>query len=85
MTEPQELKEYHYWVGQVEHSAMLTQKMADRLGAVPIDEELESPDPFANNEANRASTHTPAEGVTGPDDGAVPKARTARNKRSGGS
>lgn len=85
MTEPQELKEYHYWTGYTETTALLTEKMAERLGAKPVGEELDDPDPFANNEANRASTHTPAEGVTGTDDQAVTKARTARNKRSGGS
>lgn len=41
--EPQELKEYKYVVNNMETSALLTPKMAERLGAVGIDEELPHP------------------------------------------
>lgn len=83
-TEPQELAEYHYWTGHIETTAMLTPKMAERLGAVPIDEDLPDADPTANNEANRAATVMKDGGVTGDGTETITKARTARNKRSAG-
>jgi hypothetical protein len=92
--EPEELKEYHYYVGYTEVTAMLTEEMADQLDAVPIDEDLEEPTggKASNNEANRMATRNrPADdaGVVSDDDPdgktATGKARNARNKRAGGS
>lgn len=88
MTEPQEIKEYHYYVGHVEHSAMLTPKMAERLNAVPIDQPLDDTQTgqVENNEAQRMSTaagEADTAGVTGTED-AQTKTRSARNKRASG-
>jgi hypothetical protein len=92
--EPEELKEYHYYVGHMEVTAMLTEEMADQLDAVPIDEDLDEPTggKTSNNEANRMATRSrPADdaGVVSDEDPdgkqATGKARSARNKRSGGS
>jgi len=88
VTQPQEIKEYHYYVGHIEHSAMLTEKMAQRLNAKPIDEPLDAPGvgEVENNEAQRAST-----GMRDADDSGVNsevgddaqrKSRSARNKRA---
>lgn len=88
MPEPQKTEEYHYWVGHVEHSAMLTPKMAERLGAKPIGEELDPPGTgnVENNEAQRASTamrDADDSGVTYEEgEQAASKARAARNKRA---
>lgn len=90
MPEPQETKEYHYWVGHVEVSAMLTPKMAERLGAKPIGEELEPPGTgnVDNNEAQRMSTanrDADDSGTTNPEhDDIAGKTRGARNKRATG-
>ena len=92
--EPEELKEYHYYVGYTEVTAMLTEEMADQLDAVPIDEELDEPTggKTSNNEANRMATRNrdaDEAGVVSEDDPdgktATGKARGARNKRAGGS
>lgn len=92
--EPEELKEYHYYVGHMEVTAMLTEEMADQLDAVPIDEELDEPTggKTSNNEANRMATRNREAddaGVVSDDDPdgkqATGKARNARNKRAGGS
>jgi hypothetical protein len=90
MPEPAELKEYHYMVGHVEHSAMLTPKMAERLGAKPIDEPLDDTKTgeVTNNEAQRMSTATREAddaGVTNEDnEKTAEKTRVARNKRATG-
>lgn len=88
----EEMKEYHYWVGHMETSAMLTESMAERLGAKPIGEALDDADKGKNNEANRASTKSREAddaGTYSADDPdgkqALAKARQARNKRSAGS
>lgn len=88
MTEPQKIEEYHYMVGHVEHSAMLTPKMAERLGAKPIGEPLDDTETgnVENNEAQRMSTaagEADEAGVTGTEDAAT-KTRSARNKRASG-
>lgn len=88
VTEPQEIQEYHYYVGHVEHSAMLTPKMAERLGAKPIGESLDATETgnVENNEAQRMSTasgEADDAGVTGTED-AQTKTRQARNKRASG-
>lgn len=57
MTAPrEELKEYHYWVSGMEMTAMLTEKMAERLNAKPVGEALDDPNTLENNEANRQAT-----------------------------
>lgn len=94
MTEPMELKEYKYLVGHVETTAMLTEKQAERLDAVPVDEELDKPEvgQAPNREAERMSTFgreaddagvnaTHPDGTTSAE--TTQKARTARNKRAG--
>jgi len=92
--EPKELQEYHYYVGHVEITAMMTPEMAEQVGAVPVDEDLEEPasGKEGNNEANRLSTRSREAddaGVTSEEDPdgktATGKARGARNKRAGGS
>ena len=86
--EPAPLEEYHYYVGYMETTAMMTPEMAEQVGAKPIDEPLDEPDggKKGNNEANRTSTRmADAEkgGVTNKDtDDAAEKARNARNKRA---
>lgn len=85
----QEMKEYEYMVGNIPTTAMLTEKMAQRLGAKPVGEH--GGDPEYNKTAERMSTHgrqsddegvdaTYADGTTNAD--AATKARTARNKRA---
>lgn len=87
---PQELEEYHYYVGHMETTAMLTPAMAERLGAKPVGEALDEPDggKKGNNEANRLSTQggkADKDGVTNAGaEEAQEKARTARNKRATG-
>lgn len=76
----EELKEYHYWVSGIEMSAMLTEKMAARLGAKPIGEALDPANPLENNEANRLATN--AQDVD-TDTNVTTKARRPRNKASG--
>jgi hypothetical protein len=92
--DPKELEEYHYYVGHVEITAMMTPEMAEQVGAVPVDEDLEEPEggKEGNNEANRLSTRSREAddaGVTSEEDPdgktATGKARNARNKRAGGS
>jgi hypothetical protein len=84
-----EVREYEYMVGGIPTTAMLTEKMAQRLGAKPVGEH--SGDPEYNKTAERMSTHgretddegadvTYADGTTAAD--AATKARTARNKRA---
>jgi hypothetical protein len=86
--EPVELQEYHYYVGYMETTAMMTPEMAEQVGAKPIDEPLDDPagDKTGNNEANRsASRMADAEkgGATNKDnEDAREKARQARNKRA---
>jgi len=78
MNQPrEELKEYHYWVSGMEMTAMLTEKMAKRLGAKPVGEPLDDPDQHENNEANRQAT-----GAQDVDDdtNVTHKARKPRNK-----
>lgn len=78
MTQPrEELKEYHYWVSGMEMTAMLTEKMAERLKAKPVGEPLDPADQHENNEANRTATN--AQDVD-TDTNITTKARTARNK-----
>jgi hypothetical protein len=89
--EPIPLEEYHYYVGYMETTAMMTPEMAEQVGAVPIDEPLDEPDggKKGNNEANRLSTRNREAddaGVTNKDnEDARDKARNARNKRATGS
>lgn len=84
----QEMREYEYMVGGMSTTAMLTEKMAARLGAKPVGEH--SGDPEFNKTAERMSTHgrqsedegvevTFPDGSSGAD--AVNKARSSRNKR----
>jgi len=55
---PEELGEYHYYVSGMEMTAQMTPSMAEKMGAVPIDQPLdEDPDNLENNEANRLSSH----------------------------
>lgn len=93
MTEPLEMKEYKYRVGHIETTALLTEKMAERLNAVPSDQELPEPGVgnVDNNEAQRTSTQTREADEAGvqatADDGSTTevvstKARAARNKRA---
>lgn len=90
MPERAELAEYHYMVGHVEHSAMLTEKMAKRLGAKPIGEPLDETETGSveNNEAQRMSTanrDADDAGVTNEDnEKTAEKTRVARNKRATG-
>lgn len=93
MAERQELKEYSYYVGNIEHTAMLTEKMAKRLSAKPIGEA--SPDDVPNggntqaqNQANLSNSDmaaADADGTTGGTEpytrgGEAAKARKAQNK-----
>jgi hypothetical protein len=74
--EREELQEYHYYTSGMEMTAMMTPKMAARLGAKPIDEPLDDPDQLENNEANRVAADNKdanARGVT-------VKGRTGKNK-----
>jgi hypothetical protein len=90
MPELQPTAEYHYMVGHIEHSAMLTPKMAERLGAKPIGEPLDKPatGEVENNEAQRSSTlnrDADDSGTSNPEhDEAAAKAKVARNKRATG-
>jgi hypothetical protein len=69
--QPEELKEYHYYIGYIETTAMLTEEMAEQLDAKPVDEPLDEPTLETNTE-RRGSVQAP--GVT--------KARNApRNKQ----
>lgn len=68
---PQELKEYHYHIGYIEHTALLTEEMAETLGAKPVDEPLDEPG---------IDTNTDLRGSVLTSDGL--KARTPRNKRA---
>jgi hypothetical protein len=74
--ERQELQEYHYYVSGIELTAMMTQKMADRIGAKPIDEPLDPASQHENNEANRVA----ADNEDANANGVTVKARTGRNK-----
>jgi len=88
----QELREYEYMVGHVPMTAMLTEKMAERLGAVaPGTAQSPGTGKVRNNEAQRAGTRhreaddsgveaTHADGTTS--ESAATKARDARNKRA---
>lgn len=67
---PEELKEYHYHIGYIEHSALLTEDMAEKLNAKPIGEPLDEPN-INTNEQHRGNVQAAGE----------LKARTARNKR----
>jgi len=67
---PPQLKEYHYYIGYIEHTAMLTEEMAEKLNAKPIGEDLDEPN-INTNEQHRGSVQ--AAGET--------KARTPRNKQ----
>lgn len=93
MAERQELKEYSYYVGNIEHTAMLTDKMAKRLGAKPLGEA--SPDDVPNggntqsqNQANLSKSDmadADADGTAGGTEpytrgGEAAKARKAQNK-----
>jgi hypothetical protein len=88
---PQKLEEYHYYVGYMETTAMMTPEMAEQVGAVPIGEPLDEPDggKKGNNEANRTATRNREAddaGVDNDDNQATQeKARGARNKRATGS
>lgn len=90
--EPQKMSEYEYYVGHIKTTALLTEKMAKRLGAKPVGE-AEAPEVGGvdNNEAGRMSTsgrEADDAGVvtTNPDgtdsEETATKARTARNKRA---
>jgi hypothetical protein len=68
--QPEELKEYHYYIGYIETTALLTEEMAEQLDAKPVDEPLDEPDITTNTE-RRGSVQAPGE----------IKARAARNKR----
>lgn len=88
-TVAQEMREYEYMVGNVPTTALLTEKMAARLGAKPVGEH--SGEPEFNKTAERMSTQnrdlddegvdtTYPDGSTSAD--ALTKAKTARNKRA---
>lgn len=90
---PIELKEMKYRVGHMEVTAMLTDKQAERLGAVGVDEELPEPGvgEVDNNEAQRTATQSREAEDSGVNatasDGSTTettsrKAATARNKRA---
>lgn len=68
--EAPELQEYHYHIGFIEHTALLTPELAEKLGAKPIDEPLDDPN-INTNEQHRGNVQAAGE----------LKARTARNKR----
>lgn len=68
--QPEELKEYHYYIGYIETTAMLTEEMAEQLDAKPVDEPLDEPT-LQTNAERRGSVQAPGE----------IKARAARNKR----
>lgn len=83
---PLELKEYEYYVGHMLVTAMLTEEMAERLGAAPVGR-AEKPTEGAvpNRTAEQVSSHTrEAEdsGVEGDDPEALDKARRTRNRRA---
>lgn len=87
MSQPLELKEYEYTVGHMKVTAMLTEKKAAMLGAVPVGEAVDPPvGQVPNREAEGRATHTrEAEdnGVSNPAAAEVTeKTRAARNKRS---
>lgn len=75
--QPEELKEYHYYVGWIEHTGLMTEEMAERFGAKPVDEPLDPPDgPRKQGErGNLVSSRD----VRGEERGA--RARTPRNKQ----
>jgi hypothetical protein len=77
----EELQEYHYYVSGIEMTAMLTEKMAKRLGAKPVGEPLDDPNNLENNEANRMSTG--AQDVD-TETNVTTKARRPRNKSGSG-
>jgi hypothetical protein len=68
--EPEELKEYHYYIGYIEHTALMTEEMAETMNAKPVGEPLDEPN-INTNEERRGSVQAP--GYT--------KARTPRNKQ----
>lgn len=68
--EQPELKEYHYYVGYIEHTAQLTEDMAEKLGAKPLDQPLDEP----------ATAKTPLRGSV-LQSGGVEKSRRARDKQ----
>lgn len=73
----QELQEYHYWVGHIEHTGLLTEEMAERLGAKPLGEELEPANPRRQSErGNVVSSHD----IRGEERGE--RSRAARNKKA---
>ncbi len=94
--EPAELREYEYMVGHVPTTAMLTEEMAERLGATPVGaggakartRNFGGTQRLDNNEAERQATqHAEVDerGVGGEDaTAAQTKVRDARNKRAGG-
>lgn len=86
-TPPVELKEYRYYVGHIETTAMLTKEMAERMGAVEVSGGGE-PARVRNNEAERLHTQSRAAdeaGVAGAAArDALAKTRDARNKRAAG-
>ncbi len=90
MPEPAELKEYEYRVGHLPVTAMLTEKQAERLGAVAPGTSQDKPvGQVDNNEAERVSTDTRKSEDDGVTEGTVTtdrieKARQARNKRATG-
>jgi hypothetical protein len=75
----EELQEYHYYVSGMEMTALMTEKMAQRVGAKPIDEPLDPPDNFENNEANRLSSPGQQQAS---DAGVTHKARQPRKSTS---
>lgn len=87
MAQPEELKEYHYRVGHTETTGMLTQRMADRLGAKPVGEPLDDDTentPQKGDESTRLSSRMRENraGVRNAEnEAAADKARTGRNKR----
>lgn len=84
--QPLELKEYEYYVGHMPVTAMLTEEMAERLGAKGVGEATDPAEgEVPNNTAESVSTHmreADDSGVNGPDSDAVDKARTTRNRRA---
>lgn len=69
--QPQELAEYHYWVGYVEMTAQLTPEMAKTYNAVPVGEPLPDPAITTNTEL-RGTVLTSA----------AAKMRAAKNKQA---
>ena len=86
MADPVELKEYEYMVGNVPTTAMLTEQLAERLGAKPVGQadNANGGHSIEQNQAVLGSTamrESDDNGVVDDND-SIGKQRTARNKRA---